>query len=112
MVIEDYVSTYGNATTSCQNTVLSSSHPASCDYTVTGMMNMMCSPNLPVDKAVIALMADPSDTNPVAGSAMNALQSYGFTRVGMWPQAPFMNTSGISPSGSSWYTLLQTFLTH
>ncbi|MBS2027022.1 MAG: hypothetical protein JST54_03875 [Deltaproteobacteria bacterium] len=111
VIIEDYVSSFGTATTSCQNVVMSSSSPASCDYTVTGMMNMMCSPNLSFDKAVIGLDADPNSTNPVAGQAMSALHSYGFTRVAIWPQAPFMTTSGISPSGSTWYSLLQTFLT-
>jgi hypothetical protein len=112
IIIEDYVDTLGKATTSCQGVVMSTSSPAACDFTFTGELNMMCSPNLPIDKAVIGLMADPTATNPIAGSAFSTLQSYGFTRVAVWPQYPFMNTSGIKPAGSSWYSLLQTFLTH
>jgi hypothetical protein len=110
ILIEDYIDTFGKATTSCQNVTLSDKTPPACDYTLTGMLNMMCAPNLPLDKAVIAIDADPGSTNPIAGSAMSAITSYGFTRVAVWPQDPFMNTSGIQPAGSSWYTLLATFL--
>lgn len=112
VIIEDYVNTLGKATTSCQGVVMSTSSPALCDFTFTGELNMMCSPNLPLEKAVIGLMADPSATNPIAGAAFSALQGYGFTRVAVWPQYPFMNTSGISPAGATWYGLLQSFLTH
>lgn len=112
IIIEDYVNTLGTATTSCQNVVLSTSTPPDCDFTLTGELNMMCSPNLPLDKAVIGLEADPSGTNPIAGTAFSTMESYGFTRVAVWPQAPFMSTSGIVPSGSSWYALLSGFLSH
>jgi hypothetical protein len=112
IIIEDYVDTLGKATASCQGVVMSTASPAACDFSFTGELNMMCSPNLPIDKAVIGLMADPTATNPIAGTAFSTLQSYGFTRVAVWPQYPFMNTSGIKPAGASWYSLLQTFLTH
>ncbi len=110
VIIEDYVSTLGTATTTCQNVVLSTSSPVACDFTFTGELNMMCLPNLAVDKAVIGLMADPSGTNPIAGAAFSTLKSYGFTRVAVWPQYPFMNDSGIQPPGADWYALLQDFL--
>jgi len=111
ILIEDYINTLGTATTSCQKVTLSSSNPPDCDYTLTGMLNMMCAPNLPLDKAVIGLDADPSSTNPIAGSAFAAVQSYGFTRVAVWPQDPFMNTQSMTPAKDTWYALLQTFLT-
>jgi len=112
IVVEDYVNVLGTATTTCQNVVLSSSSPAGCDFTLTGELNMMCAPNLPVEKAVIGLEADPGATNPIAGAAFSAIRSYGFTRVAVWPQYPFMNTAGIQPSGATWYALLQDFLSH
>ncbi len=112
VVIEDYLSTLGTATTTCQAAKLSSSTPIDCDYTLTGELNMMCPQNLPVGMAVIGLDADPGSTNPIAGTAFATVESYGFTRVAVWPQAPFMNASGIQPAGSSWYTLLHDFLVH
>ncbi len=112
ILIEDYINTLGNATTSCQNVKLSSSNPPDCDYTLTGMLNMMCGPNLPLDKAVIGIDADPGSTNPIASAAFSAIQSYGFTRVAVWPQDPFMNTQSMQPANATWYALLNTFLTH
>ena len=110
IMIEDYTSRFGTATTSCQNTVLSNTSPALCDFTFTGMLNMMCSPNLPLDKAVIGLEANPTNTNLIAGAAFSTIRSYGFTRVAVWPQQPFMNATGIQPAGATWYGLLQGFL--
>jgi hypothetical protein len=112
IIIEDYVNAPGTATTSCQHVVLSTTSPVACDFTLTGELNMMCAPNLPLEKAVIGLEADPSATNPIAGAAFSTIKSYGFTRVAVWPQAPFMNTSGIKPAGATWYALLQDFVTH
>jgi spore germination protein YaaH len=112
IIIEDYINTLGTATTTCQNsaaTVLNATSPVDCDYTLTGMMNLMCA-NLPTDKIVIGLDADPGSTNPIAGTAFADLKSYGFTRVAVWPQDPFMDTSGIVPASDNWYTLLQNFL--
>jgi spore germination protein YaaH len=114
IIIEDYIDTLGKATTTCQggtSTVLNSASPVSCDYTLTGMMNLMCA-NLPIDKIIIGLDADSGSTNPLAGTAFSTLKSYGFTGVAVWPQDPFMNTSGIVPAGDNWYSLLHTFLTN
>jgi len=110
VLIEDYVNALGTATTSCQGVVLSSTNPVGCDFTLTGELNMMCAPNLPVDKAIIGLEADPSATNAIAGAAFSAIESYGFTRVAVWPQAPFMNATGIEPAAATWYGLLENFL--
>ena len=121
VIIEDYVSTPGSATMSCQNVVLDHSNPVGCDYSMTGMLNMMCSPNLGATpaldfgKAVIALEADPSGTNPILGATFSALESYGFEKVAVWPQYqsaadPFLSNANDNPASDTWYALLAAFL--
>jgi hypothetical protein len=135
VIIEDYSGNYQTAGWTVPATcgsppinyygsaVLSSASPSSCDYTFTGMMIMMCPANLGATmslnakKAVIGMMPSINGTNPVAGKAMAALQSYGFTKVAVWPQYDdnanqFMSTSGIVPATADWYSLLLGFLTH
>jgi hypothetical protein len=105
------------------SSILNSSSPTGCDYSFTGMMLMMCSPNLgptataDFSKAVIGIMPSVNGTNPIAGQAMSYLASYGFTKVASWPQYdnnanPFMSTLSMNPPTATWYGLLQTFLTH
>jgi len=134
VIIEDYTADFQTAgwtpPTSCQSpllneygsAVLSTASPVGCDYSLTGMMIMMCPPNLgptqtpDFSKAVIGIMPSVNGTNPIAGQAMQALTSYGFTKVAVWPQYDdnahqFMSTEGMVPAGDDWYTLLQTWLT-
>jgi hypothetical protein len=112
VILEDYYQPLGTATTSCPNTPLSSSSPLACSETMTAQLALMCPPNLSYDKAVIGLMTASSATNPFAGAALSAMKSYGFTKVAVWPQYPFMNTTGMSPTdaASTWYGLLQSFI--
>jgi len=124
IVIEDFLGTLSSAspaTTTCQDVVLSSSSPVNCDYTVTGLLNMMCPPNLgstaalDFEKAVIGLEADPYGTNPIIGSAFSTIESYGFQKVAVWPQYqstadPFMSNAKNSPATDTWYALLAAFL--
>jgi hypothetical protein len=50
-------------------------------------------------------------SNPFAGDALAAVETYGFTNVALWPDdAQFMNASNISPAGATWYSLLAEFL--
>jgi hypothetical protein len=131
VIIENYTGNFQSAgwtaPTSCStsnyygSSVLDASSPTGCDYTFTGMMLMMCPPNLgstqnaDFSKAVIGLMPSVNGTNPIAGQAMSYLASYGFTKVAAWPQYdnnanPFMSTLGMNPSTATWYGLLQGFL--
>jgi len=135
VIIEDYVGTFQTAgwtvPASCPSplknyygsALLSTSSPAGCDYSFTGMMIMMCTPNLGASptldfgKAVVGLMPSVNGSNPIAGQAMQALASYGFTKVAVWPQYDnntyqFMSTDGIEPPTATWYSLLSTFLGH
>jgi hypothetical protein len=133
VIIENYVGTFQSAgwtvPTRCEtplknvhgSAVLSSSNPVGCDYSFTGMMIMMCPPNLGAtqaldfEKAVVGLMPGVNGTNPIAGQAMEYLASYGFTKVAVWPQFDdmdhsFLSTKGIVPASADWHTLLANFL--
>lgn len=129
VIIEDYVSNYQTTWGSwvppatCPSplvnaygpAVLNTSPPPYCDWSFTGMLIMMCPPNLDFDKAVIGLAPSVSYSNPIAGQAMTALAAYGFTKLAVWPQYDdnanqFMSTKGIVPAGADWYTLLKDFL--
>jgi hypothetical protein len=135
VIIEDYSSTFQSAGWTVPATcgtplvnvygsaLLNDASPVGCDYTFTGMMIMMCpanlgsTPALDMSKAVIGLMPSINGTNPIAGQAMALIQSYGFTKVAVWPQYdnnayPFMSADGIVPATDSWYELLQRFLSY
>jgi hypothetical protein len=135
VIIEDYSGTFQSAgwtvpatcTTPLVNVYgsasLNDASPVGCDYTFTGMMIMMCpsnlgsTPALDMSKAVIGLMPSINGTNPIAGEAMALIQSYGFTKVAVWPQYDsnaysFMSTEGVVPASEGWYGLLQGFLSH
>jgi hypothetical protein len=113
VILEDYYQPLGTATTSCPNTAATNSSPLACDETMTGELALMCPPNLNYDKAVIGLEASSDGTNPFAGAALAAMKSYGFTKVAVWPQYPFMNTTGMTSADATttWYGLLRSFIT-
>jgi hypothetical protein len=120
LIIEDYTGTFGTASSSCQSTVLSSAAPVACplnssesDVTFTGLLNFMCT-NLPAGMVVIGVESISTQTNPFAGQAIAALESYGITKVAVWPQvegsAPFLSNQGLVAPESTWYALFQSFL--
>lgn len=120
VIIEDYTGSLGTPFTSCQPVVLSHANPVACplnaagtDVTVTGLLNFMCS-NLPASMVVIGFIDDPSGTNPIAGQVMSTVESYGFTKVAIFPQdtsgTTFLASHGLVADQSSWYGVLQTFL--
>ncbi len=113
VILEDYYQPLGTATLTCPNKAATSSSPLTCDETMTGELALMCPPNLNYDKAVIGLEASSDGTNPFAGAALAAMKSYGFTKVAVWPQYPFMNTTGMTSADATatWYGLLQSFIT-
>jgi hypothetical protein len=115
VIIENYVQSLGSPTTSCQNTILDYEDPIACDYTFTGELNLMCS-NLPNDKIIIGILADPSGTNPIAGKAISAIENYGFNKIAVFPQIDFSTTyrfldpDGLVSTKSNWYVILNDFL--
>lgn len=113
VILEDYYQPLGTATTSCPNTPATTASPLACNETMSAELALMCPPNLNYDKAVIGLEAASDGTNPFAGAALSATKSYGFTKVAVWPQYPFMNTTGMTAADatSTWYGLLKSFIT-
>ena len=97
---------YGSAS------VLDHSHPSGCENSFTAYLTLMCSPNWPdASKIVIGLDASSGGTNPIAGEAFQYINSYGYTKVAVWPDEwPFMSTKSIVPSSANWYSLLKGFL--
>jgi hypothetical protein len=103
-IMEDYSGALGGPGNGCPATV---QNPIDCDSTFVGGLDVMC--NLPSPVVNIGLIS--TGTNPFAGDALAAVESYGFTSVSVWPDdAQFLNPSNISPQGATWYSLLADFL--
>ncbi len=117
LMIEAYQSALGSSPTGCPASI---ADPLSCDETVESDLALLCT-YLSLDKAVIGLDAAPlgSGTNPIAGSAFAAIESYGFRKVAVWPDYNMdgssqsyllLDPAGISPANATWYSLLASFL--
>lgn len=112
-MFEDYESTFGTTSASCQTLTLSSSQPTSCPSDFTSYLNLMCS-NLPAQMVVIGVISYSQGTNPFAGQAVSEMQSYGMDKIAVWPEQesgyPFLSGNGFVATQSSWYQLLASFL--
>ncbi len=116
----------GTPPTSCPASV---SYPLRCNNDVVTDLAMYCGSGLPLGLFNIGLESAPSlvggapnpngGSNAFAGTALSALQSFGFDKTAVWPaynsNGPdggylLLDPTGISPSGSSWYALLEGFL--
>ncbi|HEY2516117.1 MAG TPA: hypothetical protein VGI39_34835 [Polyangiaceae bacterium] len=103
-IMEDYSGALGTPGNACP---AANGGSFDCDSTFAGALNAMC--NLPPSVVSIGLIS--TGTNPFAGDALNAVSTYGFTSVAVWPDdSTFMNGSNISPAGATWYSLLADFL--
>jgi hypothetical protein len=113
VVFEDYASRLGTPSSACAKVP----NPATCGDDFTGFLNLVCT-YVPAGKTVIALESLPTASNPFAGAALAAMQSYGLKRVAVWPGSnvdgpaatyAFLDTKQLSPAGT-WYALLQPFI--
>jgi hypothetical protein len=114
VILEDYGDKLGGPSSSCQKKTV----PISCPDNVIGFYDIMCT-FMTSEKIVIGFDSVPQFSNPVAGPAISAMRSYGFTKVALWPDTnndgpggsyAFLDTKSINPAGSTWYGLLQQFL--
>ena len=127
VMIEDYVSALGTST-SCDPVIVNTQTALSgCDYTLTGLLNIMCGNFNNLDMVVILLFSsDPSNPNDqnggtgsdlIASEAIDLIEQYGFTKVGLYPQEYALDTVSIgnpifiSDNQPDWYSILQNFLT-
>lgn len=122
VIVEDYTSSLGANTTQCEAVLLSAASPAQCpvnssntNVTAVGLFNYMCA-NLPANMIVIGLESYSGGTNPIAGSAIGILESYGLHKVAVWPEVetgyPFLSANRLVATQSDWYGLLSSFLSH
>jgi len=125
VIIEDYTPELGQQFASCQQVPLSVQSPVVCPYDsttynayFTGLLNYMCS-NLPKSMVVIGMLAgDPTQNSfsnsPIAGQCIAALESYGITKVALWPQpnnnGAFIDNTGLVAPQNTWYAVLLSFL--
>jgi len=117
LIIEDYTSTLGSGSSAgCQPVTLDHNNPAPCDPSFVGQLNLMCSGGFPANKVVVGLQTVSSGTNPIAGQALSALESRGFTKVAVFPSAEgtgdytYLSSAGLVADKPDWYSLLEQFL--
>lgn len=121
VVLEAYDNLLGSPGTACPAGV---PNPQPCDLTPPGArtladdLALVCT-DVPAAKVILGLDSIPADTNPIAGAALSAAESYGYNKVAVWPDyntdGPggtylLLDPSGLSPPGSSWDGLLHGFL--
>jgi len=113
-IIEAYDSTLGTASATCP----ALSGTQTCTLSFADDVNLMCA-FLPASVVNIGLDAHNTGTNPIGGQAFNALQSYGITKISVWPDSNsngpggtyrFMDTASMQPTTDTWYGLLSGFL--
>jgi hypothetical protein len=127
VIIESYQALIGSSATSCPTGL---PNPLACNYPsatdcpigecVASDLALLCA-HLPMAKAVIGLDAISRATNPIAGTVMSTVESYGFKRVAVWPDSNshglngsylLLDPTGIVPANTDWYKLLKDFLAH
>jgi hypothetical protein len=120
-MLEAYGTTFGTPDKSCPASV---TDPAGC-YTgsvfgpFVNEVNLLCSYTFQQSQMTVMMNASPMTTNPFAGQAMALVESYGIQSVSLFPQINhdepdggylIYDSTGISPAGTNWFTLLSQFL--
>jgi hypothetical protein len=127
VVIESYESSIGSSLTACPTNL---PNPLACNYPsaaacpagecVGSDLALICA-HLALDKAIIGLDSIGRASNPIAGTVVTTIEDYGFKRVAVWPDwnndgpnggYQLLDTKGIVPASTDWYTLMQNFLEH
>jgi len=102
-IIEDYAGSLEGPTTGCPATVPSMQM---CD-TFGDQLQLMCS-SKPASAESIGLITPGS--NAFAPSALQAVASYGYQNIALWPDdSGFLNPKGM-PDGSTWFSVLANWL--
>jgi hypothetical protein len=120
-MLEAYGTTMGMSSPSCP---ASYSDPPGC-YAgsifgpFANAVDLLCSNTAQQAQMTVMMNASPSKTNPFAGSALALVESYGIGSVSVFPQIntagdggtySIYDSTGISPTGTDWFTLLSAFL--
>jgi hypothetical protein len=116
-IVEDYNSMFGTASSACPTGL---ANPLPCDQTFMDDLNFMCA-YLPASVVSIGMNACSTCSNGIAGEAIAAIETYGIKSVAIFPQGnsdgpsggyAIYDSTGISPSGTTWFALMSGFLSH
>jgi hypothetical protein len=102
-IIEDYAGSFGNATATCPAT---NPRTESCEGDFLTQLGVMC--NLPRDVVSIGVISP--GTNPFAADALAAVTRWGWRNVAVWPDADQFLDASKMPAGSTWYSVLASWL--
>jgi hypothetical protein len=110
-ILEDYANTLGAPDSGGCPAGLQTA--VQCDNGFADGLDVMC--DLPPENVSIGLISaysGNSGSNPFAGDSLQALDTYGYRAVAIWPAYSnvFLDETGISPSGATWYSLLADFV--
>jgi hypothetical protein len=123
-IVEDYNSTFGTASNACPATL---PDPLLCNQTFMDDLNFMCA-YLPANVVSIGMNACSTTvpscgggTNTIAPEALSAIETYGIKSVAIFPQGnsdgpsngyAIYDPNGITPTGTTWFSLLSGFLSY
>jgi hypothetical protein len=119
-IVEDYNANFGTASSMCPTGL---ADPLSCTQTFMDDLNFMCA-YLPASVISIGMSACSSacgGSNPIASQAIAAIEGYGIKSVALFPEGnsegpsgayAIYDSNGITPSGSTWFSLFSGFLAH
>jgi hypothetical protein len=116
VITMDYAPSLGSPTASCNASV---ANPGNCGGDFGSSLNLMCA-YVPLEKISIGLDSDPNGgNNDIAGACITATEKANIPAVAIWPEYntrgpngsyAFIDTTGISPAGTTWFALLSGFL--
>jgi hypothetical protein len=123
-IVEDYNSTFGTASSTCPATL---PDPLLCNETFMDDLNFMCA-YLPANVVSIGMNACSTTvpscgggTNTIAPEALSAIEGYGIKSVAIFPEGnsdgpsggyAIYDPNGITPTGTTWFSLLSGFLSY
>ena len=120
-MLEAYGTTMGTSSSRCP---ASYSDPPTC-YAgqifgpFSNAVDLLCSNTAQQAQMTVMMNASPTMTNPFAGSALALVEAYGIGSVSVFPQIntagdggsySIYDSTGLSPAGADWFTLLSAFL--
>jgi hypothetical protein len=124
-MLEAYGTTLGAGSSSCPT---SYTDPAACfPGSVFGPfangVDLLCANTAQQAQMTVMMNASPNATNPFAGAAIALVEQYGIPSVSLFPQInkdgvasdggpgyAIYDSTGISPAGTDWFTLLEGFM--
>ena len=120
-MLEAYGTTMGASASSCPASYVEPTgcYPGNIFGPFSNAVDLLCSNTAQQAQMTVMMNASPSMTNPFAGTALALVESYGIGSVSVFPQIntagdggaySIYDSTGITPAGTDWFTLLSRFL--